>query len=120
MARGSWRRRLQVALVAWLVLASGCSASPGGQQQGRSAAAERERAIAAALELYRQRKAAGTDFSQGPCLSQEVVPGWAVDVAHDPRQPVDDLPANQCASYREGRVRHFVELDPEGRLIRAR
>jgi len=80
----------------------------------------RKEAIARAMELYRQLRAQGVDFSHGPCLSEEVVPGWCVDIVHNPRQPVDDLPENQCASFREGRVRHFVELDPEGNLIRAR
>ncbi len=74
--------------------------------------------MAAALELYRRAKESGADLSAGPCLAQEAIPGWAVDVAHEPRQPVDDDPANQCASYREGRATHFVELDPEGNVIR--
>jgi hypothetical protein len=46
------------------------------------------------------------------------MPKWVVDVAHDPRQAVDDDPANQCEAYREGEADHFVELDPQGRLIR--
>lgn len=91
-------------------------AAKGG---GAPASSERERAIAAALKVYKEKKAEGVDFSNGPCIAQEVIPGWAVDVAHDPRQPVDDDPANQCASYREGRTQHFVELDPDGNLIRA-
>jgi len=79
----------------------------------------REEAIRRAQELYQQRKQEGTDFSNGPCLADEIVPDWCVDIAHDPRQPVDDQPENQCRSYREGRVHHFVELDPDGHLIRA-
>jgi hypothetical protein len=47
------------------------------------------------------------------------LPDWAVDVAHDPRQAVDDEPANQCQSYRAGRTHHFVELATDGQLIRA-
>lgn len=61
------------------------------------------------------------DLSNGPCLS-ESLPGlsdWAVDIAHDPRQAVDDQPANQCQSYRDGETHHFVELTPDGQLIRA-
>ncbi len=80
----------------------------------------RKEAIRKALDLYRQRRAEGTDFRNGPCLAEEIIPGWCVDIAHNPRQPVDDRPENQCASFREGRVRHFVELDPEGNLLRAR
>ena len=80
----------------------------------------RREAIKRAMDLYRQKVAQGADLSRGPCLAEEVVPDWCVDIAHNPRQPVDDLPENQCASFREGRVHHFVELDPEGNLIRAR
>ena len=41
------------------------------------------------------------------------------DVAHDPRQDVDDEPENECEAYRSGEAVHFVELDPDGELIRA-
>jgi hypothetical protein len=43
---------------------------------------------------------------------------WVADVAHDPRQPVDDDPANQCEEFRAGEAEHFVELDPDGNVIR--
>jgi hypothetical protein len=79
----------------------------------------REEAIRRAKELFAHRKAAGVDFSNGPCLSEEIMPDWCVDVAHNPRQAVDNFPDNQCRSHREGRVHHFVELDTDGNLIRA-
>ena len=79
----------------------------------------REEAVRRAKELFQQKKAEGMDFSNGPCLSEEIIQDWCADVAHNPRQPVDNLPENQCQSYREGKVHHFVELDPEGNLIRA-
>jgi hypothetical protein len=47
------------------------------------------------------------------------LPAWAVDVAHGPRQEVDDDPANQCASYRSGQTHHFVELSPDGEVIKS-
>ena len=40
------------------------------------------------------------------------------DVAHSPREAVDDLPENQCADFREGRAHHFVEVTPDCRFIR--
>lgn len=80
----------------------------------------RDDAIRKARDLYEQKKREGMDFTNSPCLSEEIVPDWCVDVAHRPRQPVDNLPENQCRSYREGRVHHFVELDPDGNLIRAK
>lgn len=80
---------------------------------------KRELAIRKARELYEQKKAEGMDFSNGPCLSEEIIPDWCVDVAHDPRQPIDNLPMNMCPSYQQGLVHHFVELDPNGNVIRA-
>lgn len=81
---------------------------------------EVDTAINQANHLYRQENAKGRDFSYGPCLSNALLPNWVVDIAHNPRLPIDDLPENQCSSYLEGRVRHFVELDPDGNLIRAK
>ena len=77
-------------------------------------------AINQAKFLYRQREAEGQDFSNGPCLSNALMPDWVADIAHKPRIPADDLPGNQCPAFREGRASHFVELDPEGNLIRAK
>ncbi|MCR4305928.1 MAG: hypothetical protein NUV73_02490 [Candidatus Daviesbacteria bacterium] len=81
---------------------------------------EIDTAVNQAQHVYRQRKAVGEDFSVGPCLSDALMPGWVADIAHSPRLPADDLPENQCPAYREGRAEHFVELDPDGNLIRAR
>lgn len=81
---------------------------------------DRDRAIRLGRELFEQKLREGVDMSEGPCLSEEVIPDWCVDVAHDPRAWVDDLPQNQCRSFRSGRVHHFVELDPDGNVIRAR
>ena len=84
-----------------------------------STTSDRDEAIRRAKALFQQKHAAGMDFAQGPCLADEIIPDWCADVAHNPRRPVDDRPENQCRSYREGRVHHCVELDPQGNLIRA-
>jgi hypothetical protein len=84
--------------------------------------ADRTAAINAAKAVYADAKRSGVNLGKGPCLAEKL-PGlsdWVVDVAHDPRRPVDDLAANQCARYRSGEAQHFVELDPAGNLIRAR
>jgi hypothetical protein len=59
------------------------------------------------------------DFSLGPCLSNAIQPDWICDIAHNPRQAVDNDSANQCSAYREGVAHHFVELDSTCQLIRA-
>lgn len=70
-----------------------------------------------ALNLYAQKKAEGIDFTNGPCLGT-VAPDWVLDIAHNPRLPVDDKVENQCTDFREGRAHHFIELDPDGKLIK--
>jgi hypothetical protein len=100
-------------LAAAAFVIAGCGGSSGASQE------DKDKAIAAAKFIYAGK--AKEDLSAGPCLS-EAIPGlsdWVVDIAHDPRQAVDDQPANQCQSYRDGETHHFVELTPEGQLIRA-
>lgn len=81
---------------------------------------EVDSAVNQAKLLYRQKKDRGEDFVSGPCLSNALMPNWVADTAHIPRLSTDDLPENQCSAYREGRAEHFVELDTEGNLIRAK
>ncbi len=80
---------------------------------------EIDTAVNQAQYFYRQKKARGEDMSNGPCLTESLMPNWVVDIIHNPRQPIDDLSQNQCQSFREGRAKHFVELDMDGNLIRA-
>lgn len=80
--------------------------------------AEKDLAIAKAKEIFRQKVAEGVDLSSGPCIAENLIPGWVADIAHNPRQPIDDLPENQCQNFREGKASHFVELDLEGNVIR--
>jgi len=75
--------------------------------------ADRDRAVRLAQERYAEAKQAGRELANGPCLGTLAMEGWVVDVAHDPRQPVDDESENQCHGYE-----HFVELDVDGRVMR--
>lgn len=77
-----------------------------------------DEALGNALNLYSQKKSKGEDLSNGPCLGL-VAPDWVADIAHNPRQNVDDKPENQCEDFRQGKAHHFIELDPAGNLIRA-
>jgi type II secretory pathway pseudopilin PulG len=111
--KGHRASALLLGVVSAVLLVGGC----GGVDE-----AEREAAIAAARAVYEKERLAGRDFSRGPCLANPLPPpaeNWVVDVAHEPRRAVDDEPANQCFAYREDRAEHFVELDPNGDLIRA-
>lgn len=103
-----------ILITAYLTLAinSGLPKSP--------AKSEIETVINQARHLYNLEKQSGRDFSNGPCLSNALMPGWVLDIAHSPRLPIDDLSENQCSSFRDGSAQHFVELDVNGNLIRAR
>jgi len=63
------------------------------------------------------------DLSNGPCLSDNNpewnIEDWVCDVAHWPRESVDNRPENQCSAYRHGLAHHFVEVTPECEFIRA-
>lgn len=61
------------------------------------------------------------DLSNGPCLGNplENLKDWVCDVAHWPRQEIDNLPENQCSAFREGRAKHFIEVDVNCNFIRA-
>jgi len=75
--------------------------------------------VAAAKTRFEEIRGEGADLSRGPCLGV-IGPGWVADISHDPRQAVDDEPANQCAEFRSGTATHFVELTPDGTLIRVK
>lgn len=107
-------RRLAPAVVVLMLLTS-CAATGEAEEEGVKGTA-----ITAAKAAYEKARLEGRDLSSGPCIADPLpVPNWVADIAHDPRQPVDDDPANQCSTYRSGESEHFVELDPEGNLIRA-
>jgi hypothetical protein len=104
-----------VCAAASLALAA-CGSSGEGVSQS-----DREKAVDEAQAAFQQVQASGRDLSAGPCVSEGLpaLADWVADVAHDPRQPVDDEAANQCQRFRSGEAHHFVELSPTGQLIRA-
>lgn len=53
------------------------------------------------------------DLTQGPCLGNPItnMADWVCDVAHNPRQDVDNKTENQCSAFRDGTAKHFVEVD---------
>ena len=71
-----------------------------------------------ALNLYIQKRQENLDFSTGPCLGK-IADDWVLDIAHNPRQDIDNKSENQCPDFLAGRAHHFVEFDPQGNLIKA-
>jgi hypothetical protein len=70
-----------------------------------------------AREAFLQAKADEVDFSQGPCISDNLMPGWVVDMVHTPRLAIDDKKENKCPAIVSGRVKHLIELDTKGNLV---
>lgn len=87
--------------------------------QGLNKPTDADAAIEKAREVYNQKKRDGVDMTDGPCLAEELMSDWSFDIAHNPRQKVDDNPQNQCQDFKNSKTHHFVEFDPDGNLIRA-
>jgi hypothetical protein len=81
-----------------------------------------DRALFACVFICKAAKNQGQSLDNGPCLSSVFeeweVEDWVCDVAHWPREEVDNLPENQCPEYGVT-ASHFVELNPECEFIRA-
>lgn len=84
----------------------------------RGVSVEFDRAVNQAQALFQQKKRMGEDFSLGPCLTNDLMTGWVVDIVHNPRVAIDNEVRNQCQAYLEGRAKHFVELDLTGNVVR--
>jgi hypothetical protein len=122
-------------LIVILIFASGCISQPPEEYneseinditeeaENNTIAFEKDIAITACGNLCKDFLSEGVDLSIGPCLSDNNadwnVDDWVCDVAHSPRQGIDDLSQNQCQSYSEGQAHHFVEVDENCDLIRA-
>ena len=85
----------------------------------QGASIENDRVAWAALNLFK-KETKGMDLSNGSCLTNDLIPDWVVDIVHNPREEIDNLPQNQCQAYVEGRAKHFVEIDTEGNVIRVK
>ncbi len=83
---------------------------------------DQDRAVYACIFLCKAARNQGESLARGPCISSGLdaweMTDWVCDIAHSPRQAIDDQPVNQCPEYGVT-ARHFVELDPECGLIRA-
>jgi len=72
----------------------------------------------ACIQKCKDTVKAGNNLSKGPCLSNKIIEGWVCDVAHSPRQTVDDEPANQCSEFGKS-ASSFIEVDSNCSFIRS-
>jgi hypothetical protein len=124
----SMKKAFLFSLILLLPLLAGCTktvqkavdAGTGIGALEKKQQADKELAKINCIELCQAEFLKGTDLSDGPCLGNPI-PGledWVCDVAHSPRQAVDNDPANQCSSYRFGQAKHFVEVDESCNFIK--
>lgn len=72
------------------------------------------------VKLCSKELGQGKILSEGPCLSEEIAEGWVCDIVRNPRvKLIDNKEQNQCQNYINKVAKHFVEVDPECRFIRA-
>lgn len=107
------KKLLILLLFLTIILFSGCIS--------QTKPSEKDEVISACIDECKARLAKGEDLSNGPCLLNPVEnhSDWVCDVAHSPRQAIDNLPENQCSAFRERKAHHFVEVTPECRFIKA-
>jgi len=124
-------------LLILIIFVCGCTLQPQSEESGsemndvteeiENISVGSEIAISSCEDLCRSALDSGLYLESGPCLS-DVKPSWepnwsisnwVCDVAHYPRQAVDNLQENQCQAFKEGKAQHFVELYPNCTLIRA-
>lgn len=107
------RKELFLLLVLGIILISGCT-------QQNTQTAPKQEAKQECIQLCQEMKDE-MDLSQGPCLSGVAdwnVSGWVCDVAHEPRQAVDNKRENQCDEWHSGKAENFVEVTPQCKFIR--
>jgi len=104
-----------VACLLVVIVTSGCTTQTSSEDKGKN---DVENVKTLCIQKCVDAQNSFQDLSNGPCLSNEIVPGWVCDVAHNPRQEVDNNPANQCSSFGKT-ANHFIEVDTNCNFIRA-
>lgn len=74
--------------------------------------------VSLCIEECKKELSNGRDLGNGPCLSNEIMLDWVCDVTHNPREDIDNIEENQCSSFREGKAKHFVEVDTNCKFIK--
>lgn len=87
---------------------------------GQPSVSDKDKAISECKQECNNNLKTNVDLNNGPCLLNPIsdLPDWVCDVAHEPRQTVDDDSKNQCSVFRNGQAHHFIEVDPNCSLIK--
>lgn len=126
-------KKIIIILISIAVLLAACRTTPNGADTDTNTnditaqtvlpplpSEARSHVIGKCITLCQEALAAGKNLASGPCISDGTpfVDDWECDVAHYPRQPIDNQPENQCADFRSGTANHFVEVNENCNLIK--
>lgn len=116
-----WQNFVLVTILAVIIFLGGCIGSGEGPAGGSAEKNTAENVKEICIRACGSEISGGGKLDKGPCLLNPVreYPDWVCDVAHEPRQAVDNLPENQCSAFSEGRARHFVEVTTECKPIKS-
>jgi len=101
----------------WIKDSRGVWVKHGNPKNTPDEVTEQQELIKKSSDLYQEAVSKNTSFDNGPCLGK-IADDWVVDIAHNPREAIDDRPANQCGDFLLGKAHHFIELDLQGNLVR--
>lgn len=109
------RGYLLFVLIIGIFLVSGCP-----KQEQITKAANQQPIVNACIQACKDAQTAGKDLAAGPCLMDPASQDndWVCDIAHDPRQQIDNIQENQCRAYRDGMAHHFIEVTPTCEIMR--
>jgi len=97
----------------WIKDSNGIWIKHGNPSDTPEEVVSQQDAIVCGLEMYnRTDKENISSQCLGSCWD------YAIDLVHVPRDEVDNRMENQCEDYRVRKVRHFIELDKEGNIVR--
>jgi hypothetical protein len=112
--------RMAVILAVCLFLSMGCLQSGPFTPNSNLSLARASTPTDTCIKACRAARTLGQNLDNGPCLLNPIPDAaqWVCDIAHNPRQAVDDEAANQCSVYADGQAGKFVELTPDCEVIR--
>lgn len=98
----------------WIIDSRGVWVKHGNPSSTPEEVKQQQYLINQANLLYKNAQKSGKDLTAGPCLGNADA-DTVVDIAHSPRQVIDNFSENQCAL---GTAHHFIELDINGNIIK--
>ena len=99
----------------WIKDEKGVYVKHGAPAQTPTEVLEQQEAVDCATELYQETVDESMEFFS-QCLGS--CRDYAVDIVHVPRISEDNLVENQCEDFRNGELKHFIELDENGEIVR--